>query len=65
LEDRELRTTRVVEQVAGAADRAELAAAECNGAPQPVLELLRRLPDRQPRQVRALWTEASDGPVGA
>jgi hypothetical protein len=73
LEGTKLSTTRteIVEHVedafgAGGADRAELvAAAERNAAPQRVLDLLRRLPDRRYRHVRDLWAEVPEVPVGA
>jgi hypothetical protein len=50
----------------GGVSRADLLAeAQRTSAPQPVLELLARLPERRYRHVRDLWTEVPDVPVGA
>lgn len=50
----------------GGAERSEvLAAAIAQGARPQVIETLERLPDRRFSEVRELWTELADVPVGA
>lgn len=62
--------TEIVDHIAdafehGGAGRAELVAtAERNGAPAPVVDVLRRLPDRRYRHVRDLWNVVPEVPVG-